>query len=206
MYSPGFLSYHDIRGEADEFLAEYNSAETLPVPIEAIVEFDLDIEVIPILGIKQDLQTDAFLASDLSAIYVDEEVMKTNPGRFRFSLAHEIGHYWLHDELYQGTKIESVSDWRRVQSALGEGYRYFEAQANNFAGLVLVPATPLENRFRSKAAELARVGIRGDAISREPARSRLIEWIASEFGVSTQTAGIRLERDGLLLSADQLIG
>ena len=34
-----YYSYDDLRRKADEFLAKYHSAGTIPVPIEEIVEF-----------------------------------------------------------------------------------------------------------------------------------------------------------------------
>lgn len=205
-FNPRYISYDETRAEAEEFLNEYHTPLTIPVPIEEIVEFDLSMEIIPMLGLRDEITGEAFLSSDLEAIYVDEETMRYNPGRYRFSLAHEIAHYWLHDELYQNTKVDNIRDWRAVQEALGAGYRNFETQANNFAGLVLVPTDELTIEFRTKATQLAGLGFHGDALSREPARSRIITHMAQHFNVSDQTAAIRLERENLLLSVDQLKG
>lgn len=205
-FKPRYISYDETRAAAEEFLNEYHAALTIPVPIAEIVEFDLAMEIIPILGLRDEITGEAFLSSDLGAIYVDEDTMKYNPGRYRFSLAHEVAHYWLHDELYQNTKVDSIREWRAVQEALGTGYRNFETQANNFAGLVLVPTDELTIEFRTTAAQLAGLGIRGDDLSREPARSRIITHMAQHFAISDQTATIRLERENLLLSVDQLKG
>lgn len=100
-FSPRHLTYDELRGEAEEFLDEYHVDRTVPTPIEQIVEFDLGMEVIPIDGLKADIKVDAFLTSDLKRIFVDEWVMVNAPARYRFSLAHEVSHHWLHDELYQ---------------------------------------------------------------------------------------------------------
>ena len=81
------------------------------------------------------LGVDAFLASDMSSVLIDEFVLQFVNVRYRFSLAHEIGHYWLHDDLYQAVAIGSVSDWKRVQADIGDEYQWFEFQANAFAGL-----------------------------------------------------------------------
>ena len=62
----------------------------MPTPIEEIVEFDFDMDIIPILGLKAEVGVDAFLASDLHSISVDEDVMMHFKFRFRFSLAHEL--------------------------------------------------------------------------------------------------------------------
>lgn len=117
-FTPGVLSYEDLRDEAEEFLNEYHPDLTLPIPIETIVEFDLDMEVIPIPGLKAKIGVDAFLASDLSAIYMDEDTLQFVPARYRFSLAHEAGHWWLHDELYQDNEIATVADWRKAPRIL----------------------------------------------------------------------------------------
>jgi hypothetical protein len=67
-FSPEALSYEDLRREAEEFLSEYHPSLSIPTPIEEIVEFDLGIDVIPVLGLRDEIKVEAFLASDLSAI------------------------------------------------------------------------------------------------------------------------------------------
>jgi hypothetical protein len=107
-FRPAVLSYDDLRRLAEEFLEEFHEERTLPVPIEEIVEFDFEIEVVPMEGILDDLEVDAFLTSDLNQIYVDAFVLKHRYRRFRFSLAHELAHHELHRPLYEGTRIRSV--------------------------------------------------------------------------------------------------
>ena len=203
-FSPEVLSYDDLRREADEFLSEYHQSLSIPTPIEEIVEFDLSIDVIPIPGLRDEIRVDAFLASDLSAIYMDEYTLQFIPARYRFSLAHEAGHWWLHDEMYQETKISSVADWRKVYSDLGDDYRWFEFQANSFAGLILVPPESLKARFQRLVGEAEAGGIRRSRLFEHPQRQRLIEKLASDFQVSEQTMEIRLEKDALIpgLGAD----
>lgn len=75
-FSPRVLSYEDVRREAEEFLGEYHRSLSIPTPIEEIVEFDLGIDVIPIVGLKDEIKVDAFLASDLSAIFMDEYTLQ----------------------------------------------------------------------------------------------------------------------------------
>ena len=86
-YVPQVLSYEDLRGQAEEFLSEYHPSLEIPTPIEEIVEFDFEMDVIPVEGLKQELNVDAFLASDLSAVFVDDDVLQFIPVRYRFSLA-----------------------------------------------------------------------------------------------------------------------
>ena len=107
-----YLSEDEIEKEAELLLAEY--AETtggpikLPVPVEEITTYHLALRLgfadlhetlrIPMLRDQPDI---------LGAIWVDTEAVlidrsldpKHNPsmaGRYRFSVAHEIGHWRLH--------------------------------------------------------------------------------------------------------------
>ena len=197
-YEPPILSYDDLHDHADEFLGKYHPDGSIPIPIEVIVEFDFGMEIIPIPGLKEELGVDAFLASDLGSISVDEYVLQFVRVRYRFSLAHEIGHYWLHDDLYQAVAIGSVGDWRKVQDEIGDQYRWFEFQANSFAGLVLVPPVVLKARFTRRVEEAKAAGLDHAALLRYPLRQRMVEGLAVEFDVSEQTMAIRLEKDGLL--------
>lgn len=197
-YETPFLSYDDLRDHTDEFLGKYHSDGSIPIPIEEIVEFDFGMEIIPIPGLKDELSVDAFLASDLGSISVDEYVLQFVRVRYRFSLAHEIGHYWLHDDLYQAVDISSVGDWRKVQAEIGGQYRWFESQANSFAGLVLVPPSILKARFTRRVEEAKAAGLDQGKLLKYPLRQRMVEGLAGEFDVSEQTMAIRLERDSLL--------
>ncbi len=207
-YSPQVLSYDDLRREAEEFLSEYHKSLQIPTPIEEIVEFDLSMDVIPVLGLKDEISVDAFLASDLSTIYIDDETLKHVPARFRFSLAHEAGHWWLHDSLYQDRQISSIPDWKRVYQDLGADYKWFEFQANSFAGLVLVPPSTLKNQFEKIVGEADSAGIKRAKLFEHPQRQHLIERLAQDYRVSEYTMEIRLEKDSLIpnLDADFLIG
>jgi hypothetical protein len=198
VYDPPVLSYDDVRDHAVQFLDEFHKDLSIPTPIEEIVEFDFGMEVIPIPGLRDELGVDAFLSSDLTSISVDEDVMMHVEVRYRFSLAHELGHHWIHDALYQSVAIESVSDWRNVLEEIGDQYFFFEFQANSFAGLVLVPPAALKARFTRRLEEAKLKGLKHGDILRHPLRQRLIEGLAGEFEVSEQTMTIRLEKDGLL--------
>jgi Zn-dependent peptidase ImmA (M78 family) len=193
------LSLDDIRREAADFLEEYHEEGTIPVPIEEIVEFDFQLDLIPVPGIKDDLRVDAFLTSDRRAIYIDEYVLRHVPNRYRFSLAHELGHYWLHEDLYSSMVIRSVADYRRVQDSIGaEDYRWLEWQAHAFAGLVLVPSESLKQAFDAMLRKAYDNGLTRTDVESYPARQRLVHSLAKQFEVSEDVMEIRLEKDGLL--------
>ncbi len=197
-FEPPVLSYHEVRTYAEEFLDEFHPDRSVPTPIEEIVEFDFEMDIIPIPGLKPEVGVDAFLASDLESISVDEDVMTHLKFRYRFSLAHELGHYWIHDDLYQSVNVQTVTDWKAVQKEIGDHYFFFEYQANSFAGLILVPPAALKSRFTRRVEEAKAKGLRAADLLRHPLRQRLAEGLAGEFEVSDQTMTIRLEKDGLL--------
>ena len=43
-------SYEDLRTKANETLAKYHPSLKIPVPIENIIEFSLEMQIIPCLG------------------------------------------------------------------------------------------------------------------------------------------------------------
>ena len=197
-FRPEVLSYDDLRIRAEAFLDEFHEERTLPVPIEEIVEFDFEIELVPIDGILDDLEVDAFLSSDLSSIYVDAFVMEHRHRRLRFSLAHELAHHELHRPLYDSARIASVRDWERVQASIStEDYAWFEFQANSFAGLVLVPAVELRKQFKSAMRAARDAGLSEAILSNEAGKSYVSNWLAGQFEVSDQVIEKRLEKDSL---------
>ena len=83
-------SYEDLRQKADDFLREYHPSGDIPVPIEEIVEFAFNINIVPVLGLQREFEVEGFTSGDLQNIYVDEYVYSDRITRYRFTLAHEI--------------------------------------------------------------------------------------------------------------------
>lgn len=151
-----YISDGELRRRADEFLEEYGQgADVYPVDIEDIVDVILGIDVIPVQHLNARYEIDGSLSVDRSAIYVDEQLYPFNiPGgglaplsfRYRFTLAHELGHWYLHREIYEAAEeeIDSLADWHRVIAGMPDRDRSrFEYQAYTFGGLVLVQEEPL---------------------------------------------------------------
>src|SRR5438477_274899 len=107
-----YLSDDEIRAEAERFLSEYHADGTIPIPIEEIIEFDLGIEIIPFRGLRDRFAIDGFLSNDLAAITVDEHIMSRNPGRYRFTLAREIGHFILHADYIRAMYPADAEQWK----------------------------------------------------------------------------------------------
>ncbi len=144
--------------------------DTIPVPLGQVTAY---------LGIKVEF---ADLGEDCSAVLVrngDRAVIGVNeehhPNRKRFSIAHEIGHFVLHDgDTYidKGYRVH----FRDLES--GSGTKSEEMEANAFAAALLMPAKRVSDAFKQQPFELT-----GDDS---------LEKLAKTFNVSTQAMTYRL--------------
>jgi len=114
------------------------------VPIEEIVEFDLGLDVVPLPNLHRDFQIESWLSHDTKSIFVDLRQCEAMETRYRFSLAHEVGHLLLHADLYRGSRLASFEGWLAFHEGLDPILRdNMEWQARSLAGRILVPAAPL---------------------------------------------------------------
>ena len=118
--------------------------------------------------------------------------------RYRFSLAHEIGHFELHKRLYEESRIETVRDWKNVQAAITEdSYAWFEYQANSFAGLVLAPGDELHREFEIGIRAARDAGMSDATLWSEAGKTYLAAWLGDRFDVSKDVIERRLDKDHL---------
>jgi len=110
------LSYEEVRSGAEAFLRQYHPDRTLPVPIEEIVESQLKLDIVPAPNLHQLLEIDGFLTGNLKEIWVDDSVYRSRPGRYRFTLAHEVGHLILHGDVYRTRPFKSIEGWKAFYS------------------------------------------------------------------------------------------
>lgn len=144
-----YYSYEDLRNAADEFLREYHPQGTILTPIEEIVEFQLGMDIVPIPGLHDVIETDGFTTSDLREIHVEEYLYDHVPNRYRFTLAHEVGHVILHGDLFRTQSFHSIAEWKAFLNSIPEReHGWLESHAYSFAGLVLVPREHLEKETR----------------------------------------------------------
>jgi len=195
--TPAYLSYRDLRRRAGDFLRTHHPTGAIPVPIEEIVEFQYNIDIIPVPGLQDAFEGDGFIASDLKSITVDAFMQKRRPGRYRFTLAHELAHAVLHRRIFVANRFRSVEEWKRFQRHMDESDRsWLEYQAYAFAGLVLVPAEPLLAEYQKALRVAGRAGLSLQKAG-EVARPYIANWIARRFDVSAQVIEKRLEKDDL---------
>ncbi len=92
---PRKLKWDEIREQAEDFRQKFvHPADLVPVPIEEIIEFDLQLNIWPIENLLQTIDIDGFLSQDLQTIFVDKTIYMDSRynRRLRFTYAHEIGH------------------------------------------------------------------------------------------------------------------
>lgn len=194
---PPFLSYDDLRQRARDFLHTYHPSGAIPVPIEEIIELEYEIDIIPVPGLHNAFEVDGFISSNLKALTVDAFVYNHRPGRYRFTLAHELAHVVLHRRVYLAQRFRTVEDWKRFQREMDEeDRRWMEWQAYAFAGLVIVPPDPLRDQYGKAVRSARKVGLSIQKVG-EVARPYIAEWLAKRFVVSPQVIEKRVDKDRL---------
>lgn len=158
-----FFKNDELKQKAEDFRNKY-WGDAAPVDIEQIIEFNLRVNIVPVPGLYRKCNADALISSDWRTIYVDNDNYSDDRcyNRLRFSLAHEIGHFVLHQDLYASFNIGSVDDFYSVIEKIGREYGIMEGHANRFANFLLVPrdrlATEKEKIERECLARYPEIG------------------------------------------------
>ena len=199
--TPPRLTFNHIRQQAENFRQQHVKPKTLvPVPMEDVVELDLKIQIIPIIGLHGRIDVDGFLTNNLKAICVDYDMYmdERRSSRLRFTLAHEVGHLVLHKEQIQQCRFRTPEDWIHFREDFTEAdLNWFEVQAYEFAGRLLVPKEELEQQIRSRSDEIRTFKERfPDSSDLNEAISRVI---CGHFGVSDQVIFRRISKEKIRL-------
>jgi len=180
-------------GEKVEIFRKDFWNDNILVEIEDIIELELKINVIPIPGFLKLANMDALITSDWKCVYVDrdEYLDDCRYNRLRFSLAHEIGHFVMHKEIYNNFGIENQEDYYKLYKDIpARQYGYLECQANKFASYLLVPrkflAIEAEKELKNKDDP------RLKKIDRLLLNSYLAKPLCKKFGVSEEAMRIAL--------------
>lgn len=135
-----FISESEIKKTASSFLENHNKKDLYPLPLEQIIEFELDISLLSVPGFRDRAEKDGFITSDFKIITLDDFIFNNREERARFTMAHEIGHMFLHRELFGQADIKNVDDFISFQNLIGEQqFSHLEVQANKFAIAILCP-------------------------------------------------------------------
>ena len=199
-----YLPYQQIGQRAEEFLLRYHPSRLLPVPIEEIVEFKLGVDIVPIPNLQKDFEIEGFTSSDLKTIYVDQFILSERPARYRFTLAHEIGHIVLHKKIFKEIRISSVKSWKTFVDLVDpQDYSALEFQGYAFGGLILVPPPELKRLMGKNLPNirhLVKISKSRD-IDRDQyldyAKEKIAQELAPIFDVSTEVIVKRIEYDKL---------
>jgi Zn-dependent peptidase ImmA (M78 family) len=144
-----------------------------PVPVERIAEqYGLDIRLAPYEG---DL-SGALVRTDKEAfIGVNSH---HHPNRQRFTVAHELAHFFLHKGMRLHIDKNIWVNWRDDESS--KAVQWEEIQANQFAAELLMPTAFLMR-------DLNKIGRMND---------HLVQFLSRKYRVSSQAMDIRLNNLG----------
>jgi len=187
-----------------ELRAQYELLQEQRTPIDVFTffEVDLGLDAIPFDDFTAKYRVEAAIKADFTGIYLDAEqysLMERAPewklNRLRFTIAHELAHFFLHRDLPQAENFSSLPDFARWTANYGGRKYTAEQEANEFAGRLLVPESRLRNmfdQFAPRAEELVH-----DFMQSGQFRYQFAESVAPRFGVNAQVVELRLERDGI---------
>ncbi len=201
--TPAKLSFSQIRDLADKFRNDYIFNYSIPVDIERVIEATMGISIIPIKSLQRGCDMEGFISRNFKSIYVDEEMYLDDRyyKRVRFTIAHEIGHLVLHRSNIDMVRFTSDEEWISFRMNLNdESLRWFESQASEFAGRLLVPIDQLVNAFKNARKEVIKRNASWDAIKLEDEEmlSVTAPMIAPIFDVSAGVIEKRLHKENVL--------
>ncbi len=196
----------EIWNQAETLRNTYDNlkVDKLPLDLISFVELDLRLDLIPYDGLKNDFGADAALLTDFSGFYIDGEIFDridvvrgSQLNRLRFSIAHELGHFFLHRDHFEAAEIqtsEHLLEWLNLH----DGKKYdFEREANEFAGRILVPADVLRECFDRMLPKMDEQYGRHAWVTNAEIRSKAAELIAPRFGVHPIAIETRFDREGI---------
>lgn len=202
-----FRSNRHIEFLALRLLEEYCDAQepilAPPVPVEEILErhLRLALSVAPldmllpgqkVLGALDVTKREVLVDASL-----DPEEFPDREGRYRFTLAHEIGHWRMHRSVYKS--LGALALHHELTSRACGLCRRVERQADYFAACLLMPRH-LVVQLWNLYAGLADFHTPRCCLVKHytPCTAELVETLAIDFGVSHAAMRIRLEELNLI--------
>ena len=200
---PVRLSKSDIWNKVEEFRQERIHNEDIPVNIEVVMQSTLGIHPSLLENLQSDISIEGFISLDFKTIYVDEYQYNTNNlyKRVRFTFAHEIGHLMLHREVIEKLDFCSLDEWKQFRMHLPEDtLGWFEWQAYEFAGRLLVPINQLIIEFKAARHEIQKSNTSWSAPKIDDAEmfALVAPLIAPKFDVSTDVIEKRLFKENIM--------
>lgn len=188
-----YLGNTDIEKRVGQFREKF-WCDRVPVDIEHIIEIKLKIGIAPIPNFLKIVGVDALITSDWQTLYVDKDeyMDERRYNRLRFSLAHEIGHFVLHNEIYTSFDIKDLDDYYKLNKDIPQKqYGYLETQANKFANYLLIPRKILKIE-RDKLVERVKEDLKRIDTDTKTLNSYLAIPLSEIFEVSDDVVAIAL--------------
>jgi len=182
----------EIEAIVEGIQADYPVCAKIPVDILVFAEYDLNLQF-HFKPIKQ-LGQDAFLLRDLRGIVFDESAFsEQNKNRINFSVAHELGHLFLHRDIYGSEDFSSIEEWVDfVEKIPPAEYQKIEWQADEFAGQLLMPTAKLRAALDETVLDAEREGY--FSLGKEATFDFCCRSMSPDFKVSPQAMQTRLRR------------
>lgn len=183
------LTYNRIDKKALDFLEGFPEKEAYPINIEAILDLNLKFKIIPIPNLEVLTNTVGWTCLREKKIFVDKSVYcHPKENRYRFTLAHELGHIVLHEHIFEQANedIHSIKDLKQFIYKINHTtYRWIEYQAYSFAGAILIPRNYLLqeiDKFKTK-----------NSLNNVSDERKLLNYLSEEFSVSNVCMRKRLK-------------
>ena len=189
------LSKVKLKHKAEKFLAKYNPKRIFPLEIELIAEKE-GIKIYPIPDLKKIAGTEGFINPDLTQAGIDDEIYFKTETRARFTIAHEVGHWFLHKDIYteikKKIKLNSFLDYSQfIDKIPPKEYDWIEWQAYFFAAQILVPSNELKVKTKQLLNDRLGKSVPEDVLF------PIAEELDLFFNVSTQVIRKRFVEDKL---------
>lgn len=218
-----FMKDQEFEDEAALLLAEYGNRHgqvtAPPIPVDEIVEFYLEL-ALELIDTRKEFGVDdvhgALWVNKRRVgidIRLDPAKFPAMLGRYRFTLAHEAGHWRLHRQLFQKKANQPSLLPEHVERpeyiCRSSSTEPIEYQANRFASCLLMPRDMLKRAWHEWRGDmepvyLADLRVAGMDCTDEIILETAVRPLATTFQVSPEAMRIRSEGLGLLLRKKEL--
>lgn len=214
-----FMNDQEFEDEAALLLAEYGNKRgqvtAPPIPVDDIVELYLEL-TLEFIDTRKEFGVDdvhgALWVNERRVgidQHLDPAVFPAKLGRYRFTLAHEAGHWRLHRQLFfrraNQLTLLPESTTRPEYICRSSSTEPIEFQANRFASCLLMPREMLKRSWHEWRGDIEAMCLSdlranaGNGGTDEMVLENAIRPLATTFQVSPEAMRIRAEGIGLLL-------
>jgi hypothetical protein len=193
-----FITKEDAWKKADQIRQKHWPSGDLPIEVEMLL-WPLGLKLVPFPSLRDAGDVDALLLGDLKTIIVDNQdyFNDKKQNRIRFSIAHELGHFVLHSDIFKNLAHKTIKEWIKFIHLIPETeYSFIEYQAYEFAGRLLVPSERLEKEFKQSIRKAKDASFFSWDKTGDAALGIISTPISRIFGVSSEVIEKRLRREG----------